>query len=600
MPTLTTSWQAVAVRSVQISSNTTGYNILYAKYSNINYHTDRVYWESCFYAYSPYGVYTGWSRTYNDPWSCTFNGQSQSGSRQQGTINTKTTPYNQISYNDTKTYVSGYFDVDHTNAWTGTISYTGYLATTNGTLSADLTLNALFVPSIPSLASTAYIGDSVTINTNRINSSYIHNLYYSLDGTNYNTIATNIGASYDWTIPTSFYASIPNAKQITFYIKCGTGDGVNYGETYISATAYVKESENYPTISSVTYTPDTKTQQVAGQNYVIGNFSSVSVSFTANALHSASVSQVFLWTGSSSSPNIIARANGSGSTYNATLSYDATTYPVYTGVTDSRGITVLNITNAIPSSSSYYKDYKVLSVDSAPTIKRDSQTSSDVSIQSFTGNFWVGNFNGSNANALTIKFKYAEVSYDEQWSSEYTIPSSYITIDSQNDTYTISNYTFNNGTSNINFNYQKAYKIQIIVSDLLQSKDYVTTIPVGIPAFVIFQDMLKIKGQTIDDFVRPKINTYSTSEQVVGTWTDGKPLYRKCFLISSQDTYHNISNLDYTKIVSAMVYDPNFYGARDVSNDIIFQSIKFWLIGNALSLVSNGINLIVEYTKTTD
>ena len=95
------------------------------------------------------------------------------------------------------------------------------------------------------------------------------------------------------------------------------------------------------------------------------------------------------------------------------------------------------------------------------------------------------------------------------------------------------------------------------------------------------------------------MSTYSTTETAIGTWTDGKILYRKNYLITAQDTLHNISNVDYRRIVSAMVYDSNLYGDKDVSSDIIFQSNKFWLTNDALTLVSNGIELIVEYTKTS-
>ena len=96
------------------------------------------------------------------------------------------------------------------------------------------------------------------------------------------------------------------------------------------------------------------------------------------------------------------------------------------------------------------------------------------------------------------------------------------------------------------------------------------------------------------------LRNYSFNETQVGVWVDGSPLYRKVFLITSQDTLHGISNPHHTSIVSAMVYDSSLYGSRDVSSDIIFQSNKFWLTGDALSLVSGGINLIVEYTKSTD
>lgn len=51
-------------------------------------------------------------------------------------------------------------------------------------------------------------------------------------------------------------------------------------------------------------------------------------------------------------------------------------------------------------------------------------------------------------------------------------------------------------------------------------------------------------------------HNYSTTEQVVGTWIDGRTVYEKtidCGLLSNKsqkDTAHGISNLDVTAIVS--------------------------------------------------
>lgn len=42
-----------------------------------------------------------------------------------------------------------------------------------------------------------------------------------------------------------------------------------------------------------------------------------------------------------------------------------------------------------------------------------------------------------------------------------------------------------------------------------------------------------------------KQNSYSTEEQVIGTWIDGKPLYRRTYIINAaNDLYTGISDLD--------------------------------------------------------
>lgn len=162
----------------------------------------------------------------------------------------------------------------------------------------------------------------------------------------------------------------------------------------------------------------------------------------------------------------------------------------------------------------------------------------------------------------------------------------------------------NNTTTTFNADNQYAWDIQVLLTDRIGSTTYNLTISPGIPILFIDRQKYSVgincfpsKNNSIEVNGNDISNTYYFDETPVGTWVDGKTLYRKVFLITSQDTLHGISNPHYTSIVSAMVYDSSLYGSRDVSSDIIFQSNKFWLTGNALSLVSNGINLIVEYTK---
>lgn len=115
------------------------------------------------------------------------------------------------------------------------------------------------------------------------------------------------------------------------------------------------------------------------------------------------------------------------------------------------------------------------------------------------------------------------------------------------------------------------------------------------------------------DYVN-KLETYSTTEQRIGTWTDGKPIYRKVIdfgeLPATQKSVsHNIENLDFIvklKGISFRSLDNLFfpipYAAVTAANVI-------QLTANATQItITTGIDrsnigtcyVIIEYTKTTD
>lgn len=113
------------------------------------------------------------------------------------------------------------------------------------------------------------------------------------------------------------------------------------------------------------------------------------------------------------------------------------------------------------------------------------------------------------------------------------------------------------------------------------------------------------------------ILTYSKKEQVIGTWLDGKPIYRKVLsfnqtLTNGTTTNHNINNLD--KMIDAhgwinhsqwgqtpVPLTHSYMGGMvGIGN---FNSTNFtWFVGSDISagLVDASINMILEYTKTTD
>ena len=108
-------------------------------------------------------------------------------------------------------------------------------------------------------------------------------------------------------------------------------------------------------------------------------------------------------------------------------------------------------------------------------------------------------------------------------------------------------------------------------------------------------------------------NKYSTTEEVVGTWIDGKPLYRKCFNYTATTGEVIVADLSSLNIDTVC----HMYGNFKDGNALI-ESIPFYLhsaytvtpfyklADKSLRLTVNISNLtgtgvvIIEYTKTTD
>ena len=118
-------------------------------------------------------------------------------------------------------------------------------------------------------------------------------------------------------------------------------------------------------------------------------------------------------------------------------------------------------------------------------------------------------------------------------------------------------------------------------------------------------------------------DNYSTSEQVIGKWIDGKPIYRKVVSVASSQFYgntalinHNISNLKcvinqsfiWTRTDGSYQYRqlPSiYYGNTEWSaqtyvtgTQVIFELGS--TIANRLKNNSANCYIILEYTKTTD
>ena len=97
---------------------------------------------------------------------------------------------------------------------------------------------------------------------------------------------------------------------------------------------------------------------------------------------------------------------------------------------------------------------------------------------------------------------------------------------------------------------------------------------------------------------------YSTSEQRIGTWIDGNPLYRIVASINLQN-YTSWTNLVHISNLKRVI---NIYGSLNNVNIPRYESssyfTQFLYENNYIKVMCNGNTgsgyLVIEYTKTTD
>ena len=108
-------------------------------------------------------------------------------------------------------------------------------------------------------------------------------------------------------------------------------------------------------------------------------------------------------------------------------------------------------------------------------------------------------------------------------------------------------------------------------------------------------------------------STYSTTEQIVGTWIDNKPIYRKvieCGALpnnTNKDVSHNIQNLGVTIKCNGMAVRTSDSRALTIPDSTPSAEIVCGVTNTNVYITTqndrssfNNSFLILEYTKTTD
>lgn len=263
--------------------------------------------------------------------------------------------------------------------------------------SQTVTLDAIARLTTPTTSGTFNVGSAVTINTPRAASSFTHTLQYSLNNSSWTNIATGVGTSQSWTLPSALATAKPNAKSGTVYIRCITYSGsTNIGNKVISRTYNITSDYAAPTVAIAASQSNT-----AGISQYIRGISTVTLKATATLKYSAKVAK-YVFTYGGVTKTVTSTSASASVTFTLPASA-AASYAYSVKLTDSRGFT--DSVSGTITTVSY----------SAPTISGMTITRGNYNGSTFTedsqGNSLKISANAtitslSNANAKNYKIEY--------------------------------------------------------------------------------------------------------------------------------------------------------------------------------------------------
>lgn len=199
----------------------------------------------------------------------------------------------------TITLKSGSQTVAHNSDGSKSISYSFSVTDssgvnyTSGNASASGTLALTTIPRSSTVScGGGDIGGTTVISITRASNTFTHTLKYAF-GNLTGTIATGVGTSYTWTIPTTFYTQLATGNAGTGRITCETYSGTTLiGTTTTDFTARVTNSNPTFTASDLSYadTNSTVTAITGNSKHIVQNKSTLRLTYTpATAKNSATI-----------------------------------------------------------------------------------------------------------------------------------------------------------------------------------------------------------------------------------------------------------------------------------------------------------------------
>lgn len=378
-------------------------------------------------------------------------------------------------------------------------------------------------------ASDANIGSNSTITVTKYNSNYYHSLQYSFGSlSGYITSSGGVqsseakfsNASVSFTVPTSFYAQIPNAKTGKCKITCRTYSGSS-STTVLgdpSTCTFTVTATGNPSVSATIIDTDSTTVALTGDSAKLIRYrSNPKCTIVATPKNSASISTVKI-RGSS-----VTGTTDSNGVVTAEKTYTNASYTSFDfSATDSRGYS--STLTVVPTVVSY------IELTCSPIISRPTPTGGII-MMSISGAMYRGSF-GAASNTLTLDYRYKTT--DGNYGSWQTIPSSSIVLGSSQ--YTVSSFSLGD-----DFDYKTSYVFQVRARDgatvdetsyTLSTVTKTVEVQKGIPIFDWGENdfnvnvALMLSNVNILDIMYPvgavymhSSSTLPTAVSSVGTWS---------------------------------------------------------------------------------
>lgn len=312
-------------------------------------------------------------------------------------------------------------------------------------------------------ATNAEIEGTSVITINKQSSNFTHSLSYDFYGLT-GTIATNTwDSSVNFTVPTSFYAKIPNAKSGICTIWCSTySNGTDLGATSTTINVSCNETKCKPNLSATLVDINDTTKALTGsENKLIKYKSTARITPLSTAKNGSSINKVTVDNNIVS--NYIDFYNVSKNSFNIVS-------------TDTRGFsTYLTKTAEIVN-------YVQLTCNA--NFARINQTSSIVNLN-YSGNYFNGNFGATN-NTLTMSWKYREKGTSKWTAGEILSP-------------TISGNTYSGSIQcGTNFDYQKNYEFMVEFADKIDTLNTgIIALSKGQGSLEIYDKAIKANGEVL-------------------------------------------------------------------------------------------------------
>lgn len=544
----------------------------------------------------------------NTPTSCTFN-TTVSVSGAESPSSQSSSPYDSVSANEEITVFSGTFVIPHDD--NGKKSTTINVSIGNNNVyhangSTTITLDT--IPRASSIAVSNYdLGQNISITIGKKASSFTSTLTYKI-GSRTGTITTKTSTSnYVWEMPKELISQIkqdnPSNAKPSATIYCETYSGnTKIGDTK-SATFYLYIVDK-PILKNFSMS-EARSDIEQHTNSIVKYVSIMNVDAQATAPEGTSIA------------NYKIKWGAQERSFNEEIEGSYLIYDIQYSYLDEDGNRKIDFTLTAIDERGNLSEEKKLTFDFIEYIQlafnntdikltRLNGTSNYMKLH-MTGYLYNGLF-GETQNNLTIQYRYKlKNDSSAKWSELKSIE---VTLNEDN-TFIVDNFQLEE-----EFDYQENYDIEFYANDLFSTAIYSTVIKTSETIVKVHKNGMDAKNLTINKkqvLYEGIQEQYSTEEQVIGVWIDGKPLYRRVVeytLGDAIDTYKDVVTIpNIKKMINAYGWFtnvnvqfrfPTAYDNEDVmiyldqTNHRIREQHNYTYANNKPAYI------VLEYTKTTD